>query len=193
MVSVFFTCLLWISVVLLLLSFNLPATFVHGWSWGYFRTTGRQSRSWSLVAGSRNSRAGVRLLLVVGGFLAQSLGYPEAWIGLLVGRARAKFVPGQGLAFWSMIWVCRLQDCGFLASGACPWWVKEGPGPSGGKGCVLRQLQTHGVFRQPVCWWVAQLVTWPEVSYSFWGHGWVPGLTRGKIPQWHLPTPLCTW
>ena len=78
MVSVFFTCLLLISVVLLLLSFNLPDSFVHGWSWGFFQTTGRQSKSWSLVAGSRDSRAGVRLLPVVGGFLTQRLGYPEA-------------------------------------------------------------------------------------------------------------------
>ena len=168
MVSVFFTCLLLISVVLLLLSFNLPDSFVHGWSWGFFQTTGRQSKSWSLVAGSRDSRAGVRLLPVVGGFLTQRLGYPEAWIGLLVGRTRAKFVSGEGMAFWSMIWVCRLQNCDFFASGACLWWVEEVPGPSVGKGCVQRQLQAHGVFRQPVCWWMAQLVAWPKVSQDWW-------------------------
>ena len=43
--------------------------------------------------------------------------FPIHWWYLLVGRAGAQVVPGQGLACWWASWVCRLQVCGFLASG----------------------------------------------------------------------------
>ena len=118
--------------------------------------------------------------------------FPIACVDLLVGRARAHLVPGQGLAYWWAGWVFWLWDCAFLhlvdeagseakasflECGARAqwvlrlmpafWWVKLGPGSPGGQSHVQRQLQAQGVLRQPVCWWVG-LCSHP-VSYLAWG------------------------
>ena len=58
---------------------------------------------WSLVAGPRDPRSGVRLLVRGCWFLSwlgtrSGLGCPKACVGLLVVRAEVKLIPGHGLA-----------------------------------------------------------------------------------------------
>lgn len=79
---------------------------------------------WSLVAGPRDPRSGVRLLGSRCWFLSRlgtwsGLGCPKACVGLLVVRAEVQLIPGHGLACYGQ---AGFTGCltGFLTSGVCP-------------------------------------------------------------------------
>ena len=102
--------------------------------------------------------------LGMGSGVSQSLCWPASRQGWGPADPRV----GSGLLWVG--WVCRLQDCDFLAFSVCPLVgeaglevtasfsegrVGAGSWPSGGQGCVYRHiwrwLWAQVVFRQPVC------------------------------------------